>query len=163
MPRRVLLQRNELLANQEPGLSLRSLSATETSSEDKIRIDRLLRRPRSKDLIASVRELDAGGHVCNHEQVESMLGKLRNEFPEINVAEILLGIVAVCYLGKPYEVHTLDLNGGIIQHYRAGESLPGALDKARSLAIRGGYEYIEVYADCCRAISGNGSVSVIPG
>ena len=92
-----------------------------------------------------------------------MLDKLRNEFPEINVAEILLGIVAVCYLGKPYEVHTLDLNGGIIQHYRAGESLPGALDKARSLAIRGGYEYIEVYADCCRAISSNGSVSVIPG
>jgi hypothetical protein len=40
--------------------------------------------------------------------------------------------------------------------------MPGGLEKARGIAMRGGYEFIEVYADCCRCVSSNGSVSVIP-
>ena len=31
---------------------------------------------------------------------------------------------------KPYEVHTLDLTGGIIEHYKTGETLPDGLEKA---------------------------------
>ena len=69
--------------------------------------------------------------------------------------------MAVCYLGKPYEVHTLDVTGGIIEHYQTGQILPNGMEKARSIALRGGYEFIEVYTDCCRAISSNGKVSVI--
>ena len=29
----------------------------------------------------------------------------------------MLGIVSICYLGKPYEVHSLDITGQIIEHY----------------------------------------------
>lgn len=69
--------------------------------------------------------------------------------------------VSICYLGKPYEVHTLDITGQIIEHYKSGHILPGGLEKARSIAMRGGYDFIEVYVDCCRAVSSNGLVSVI--
>lgn len=57
----------------------------------------------------------------------------------------------------------LDAAGQIIEHYKQGEPLPGGLEKARGIAMHGGYEFIEVYSNCCRAISANGSVSVIGG
>ena len=53
------------------------------------------------------------------------------------------------------------LQAAIIEHYKSGHVLPGGLEKARSIAMHGGYDFIEVYVDCCRAISSNGSVSVI--
>lgn len=49
----------------------------------------------------------------------------------------------------------------IIEHYKSGQNLPGGLEKARSIVLRGGYDFIEVYVECCRAISSNSSVSVI--
>lgn len=51
--------------------------------------------------------------------------------------------------------------GEIIEHYKSGQTMPGELEKARSIAMRGGYAFIEVYVDCCRAISSTGVVSVI--
>lgn len=53
--------------------------------------------------------------------------------------------------------------GTIINHYQSGHALPNGMEKARVLAMRGGYDCIEVYTDCCRAISSNGAVSVITG
>ena len=91
--------------------------------------------------------MDAGGHVHNQNQVNEILNALREEFPEVEIAGILLGIVSTCYLGKPYEVHTVDITGEIIEHYKSGQVLPGGLEKARSIAIRGGYDFIEVYVD----------------
>ena len=61
-----------------------------------------------------------------------------------------------------WEIHTLDIMGEIIEHYKVGEMLPNGLEKARNVAMRGGYDFIEVYVDCCRAISSDGTVSVIP-
>lgn len=106
-------------------------------------------------------QLDAGGHVQNRAQVDAILEAICNEFPEIQIKEILLGYVSICYLGKPYEVHALDMAGQIIEHYKAGETLPNGLEKARGIARHGGYAFIEVYVDCCRAVSANGVVSVI--
>ena len=95
-------------------------------------------------------------------KVKRIIDVIHNEFPEVEINGIMLGIVSICYLGKPYEVHTLDVTGQIIEHYPGGKALPGGLEKARSLALRGGYAFIEVYVDCCRAIGRNGSVAVIP-
>ncbi|MDO4312443.1 MAG: hypothetical protein Q4C52_05110 [Eubacteriales bacterium] len=131
------------------------------SQVEKMKLDRLLRKPRSKAYMEAMHKLDAGGHVHNQKMVEDIVNTIKQEFPEVELAGILLGYVAVCYLGKPYEVHTLDMTGNIIEHYKEGEPLPGGLEKARSLAVRGGYEFIEVYVDCCRAIGAGGSVSVI--
>ncbi len=128
---------------------------------DKMMLDRLLRKSRSKEYMNALHKLDAGGHVHNQNKVNEIINTIKKEFPEVELSGILLGYVAICYLGKPYEVHTLDITGGIIEHYKAGHTLPGGLEKARSIAMRGGYDFIEVYVDCCRAISPNGSVSVI--
>ena len=92
---------------------------------------------------------------------EVLVNTIRNEFPDLEISGIMLGIVSICHLGEPYEVHTLDITGQIIEHYKRGQVLPGGLEKARSIAMRGGYDFIEVYTDCCRAISASGTVSVI--
>ena len=128
---------------------------------DKLSLDRLLRKSRSKEYMDTIHQLDAGGHVHNKKEVNEIINTIKSEFPDVDINGILLGFVAKCYLGAPYEVHTLDLVGEIIDHYKRRETLPNGLDKARSIAIHGGYEFIEVYTDCCRAISSNGSVSVI--
>lgn len=128
---------------------------------DKMKLDRLLRQPRSKEYMEALHKLDAGGHVHNQHKVNDIINTIKQEFPEVEISGILLGYVSICYLGKPYEVHTLDLTGGIIEHYKAGQTLPNGMEKARGIAMRGGYEFIEVYVDCCRAVSSNGSVSVI--
>lgn len=134
----------------------------ETEQMDKMKLDRLLRKPRSKGYMDALHKLDAGGHTHNENKVNEIIDAIRNEFPEIEISGILIGFVSICYLGKPYEVHTLDVTGGIIEHYKTGETLPNGLEKARGIAMRGGYDFIEVYIDCCRAVSANGAVSVIP-
>ena len=130
---------------------------------DKMKLDRLLRQPRSKAYMDALHSLDAGGHVHNQNKVNAIIDAIRKEFPEVEISGMLLGYVSICYLGKPYEVHTLDMTGSIIEHYKAGQTQPGGLEKARSIAMRGGYEFIEVYVDCCRCVSSNGRVSVISG
>mgnify|MGYP004631712455 CR=1 FL=1 len=130
---------------------------------DKMKLDKLLRKPRSKEYMEALHKLDAGGHVHNQDKVNDIIRTIQEEFPEVQLGGILLGYVSICYLGKPYEVHTLDLTGGIIEHYKTGETLPGGLEKARTIAMRGGYEFIEVYKDCCRAVSASGYVAIIPG
>ena len=95
-------------------------------------------------------------------EFKSGLWRLMREFPEVELSGVLLGFVSICYLGKPYEVHTLDMSGQIIEHYQSGQMLPNGMEKARSIALRGGYDFIEVYIDCCRAVSSSGAVSVIP-
>ena len=128
---------------------------------DKLSLDRLLRKSWSKEYIDAIHQLDAGGHVHNQKEVNEIINTVKSEFSNVDINGILLGFVAKYYLGAPYEAHTLNLVGEIVDHYKRGEILPNGLDKAKSIAIHGGYEFIEVYTDCCRAISSNGSVSVI--
>lgn len=136
---------------------------TQTQQMDKMKLDRLLRKPRSKAYMDALHKLDAGGHVHNQNKVNAIIDAIRQEFPEVEISGILLGYVSICYLGKPYEVHTLDMTGQIIEHYKVGQMLPNGLEKARGIALRGGYDFIEVYVDCCRCVSSNGAVSVISG
>ena len=128
---------------------------------DKMKTDRLLRKTRSKEYMDAIHMLDAGGHVHNQDKVNEIINTIKKEFPEIEIEGVLLGFVSICYLGKPYEVHSLDLTGEIIEHFKAGQPMTGGLEKARSIAMRGGYEFIEVYVDCCRCVSSNGTVSVV--
>lgn len=136
-------------------------SKQQTQQMDKMKLDRLLRKTRSKEYMNALHKLDAGGHVHNQNKVNEIIDAIRNEFPEVELRGILLGYVSICYLGRPYEVHTLDMTGQIIEHYVGGQTLPNGLEKARALAMRGGYDFIEVYVDCCRCVSANGTVSVI--
>ena len=133
----------------------------EMGQAEKMRLDRLLRKQRSKKYMNTVKHLDADGHTHNRQLANEIIDAIRQEFPEVELEGVMLGIVSKCYLGKNYEVHSLDITGNIIEHFRQGQQLKDGLEKARVIAIRGGYDFIEVYTDCCRAVSANGSVSVI--
>ncbi len=162
MPKPMLKQpQNQINTNNVLSATQNQQQKHQVQQMDKMKLDRLLRKPRSKEYIQSLHKLDVGGHVHNQQKVNEIINSIRNEFPDLDISSIMLGIVATCYLGKPYEVHTLDISGQIIEHYKSGQLLPGGLEKARSIALRGGYDFIEVYIDCCRAISANGLVSVI--
>lgn len=144
-------------------LSITNTQAQKAQKEQmsKMQMDRLLRKKRSSGYMNALKGLDAGGHVHNQSKVNGIINAIREEFPEVELSGILLGIVSLCYLGRPYEVHSLDMAGEIIRHYKSGEAMPDGLERVRGLVMGGGYDYIEVYADCCRAISRDGMVSVI--
>ena len=163
MPR-PMLNRPQTQTKSESILSTtqQRVNNQQTKQMSKMEMDRLLRKTRSKEYMEAMHKLDAGGHVHNQAKVNEIIDVIRQEFPEVQLSGILLGFVSICYLGRPYEVHVLDITGGIIEHYVSGQPMPGGLEKARGIAMRGGYDFIEVYADCCRCVSSNGSVSVIP-
>lgn len=146
---------NVLSAVQQP-----QAQAQSAQNADKSKLDRLLRKPRSQTYVQTLCGLDVGGHV--QVQVGSILRTIREEFPDVEIQSILLGVIAVCHKGDPYEVHTLDPAVGIIEHYPRGKVLPNGMERARGLAMRGGYAFIEVYSDCCRCVSEDGSVAVVP-
>lgn len=144
-------------------LSTKSTAKNNLQSKqaDKMMLDRLLRKTRSKEYMKTMCGLDAGGHVHNRQKVNDIINVIKEEFPEVELSGILIGCVSKCYLGPTYEVHTLSLTNNIIEHYEKGQRLPGELEKARGAAMFGGYEFIEVYTDCCRAVDASGNVSVI--
>lgn len=160
MPKPLLFQPK---TNEKQGslLSARNKTRNQNKQLSKLEINRILRKKRSKSYIDMMTKLDAGGHVCNQHEVEKLLEAITSEFPEILISGELEGIVSKCYLGSPYEVHSLDIAGNIVYHYERSEVMPGKLEMARSLAIYGNYAFIEVYTNCLRAVSREGDVSVI--
>ena len=144
-------------------LSTAKLEVPKTINTNPIMLNRILRKKRSKKYIDIFHKLDTGGNISNEEKIREIKNIIEEEFSEIDFNSIgmLLGVISVCYLGEPYEVHTLDFTGNIITHYKKNESLPSIMEGARNLALRGGYKFIEIYSDCYRAVSSNGAFSVI--
>lgn len=164
MPKIMFNNSNEVKTNIE---SQNSLSLTKPSQKintkmDQMTFERMLRKKRSKKYMEAVKKLDAGGHVHNQSLLDDMINAIREEFPEVDMVSegVFLGLVDKCYLGVPYEVHTLDCTLNIVEHYKKGEALPNNLEKARQLGISGSYNYIEVYTNCCCAIDFNGNVAL---
>lgn len=125
------------------------------------RLQQRLRERRSGAYVQAVAQLDAGGHVSDREALERLLAAIAEEFPELSVDQRPMGIVARCHLGAPYEVHTCDPAGDILQHFKLGQALPGALERGRRLALHPAYAFIEVYPDSLHAVAGDGTVSVV--
>lgn len=123
-------------------------------------LERRLREKRSSKYMEMMKQLDLSGNHMDRSKYQEFIDTLSSEFPDIDFSSQLLGIVAKCYLGDPYDVHTLDLSGDIVVHYNKNENMPGMLGRARSLALHGGYDFIEVYSDCLRAVKSDGSVTV---
>src|SRR4051794_35665411 len=74
-----------------------------------------------------------------------------------------LGLVAECFLGPPYEVHTLDMVGQIVEHYVRGQAMPPFFERARRLAAHPAYVAIEVYEDVLVCVRADGSVTEVRG
>ena len=122
----------------------------------------IFRRKRSQEYINKIKKLDMLGHNVSQAQIDEIINAIKNELPEISIDELPIGIVAKCYLGEPYEVHTLSLFGkSIIRHYKLSEGLPAELEKARTLANNENYEFIEVYHTKLIAVKEDGSTAII--
>lgn len=116
---------------------------------------------RSNRYLRALKELDAGGRLGATE-MRGIVDDIRREFDE-KYCSTPIGIVGKCYLGEPFEVHTLALDGEIIEHYRVGETVPGGLERARPLAVSPVYLAVEVYSDRVVCIRADGSTAVLEG
>ncbi len=124
-------------------------------------LTRTLRKKRSQKYMAELSKLDSGQGQLSQKEIKEIIAAIHDEFPEVTMAGDFLGIIAKCYLGENYEVHTLNFTLEIVTHFRNGESLPSDMEKARNLANNPSYQYIEVYTDCCRCIDVRGNVSTV--
>jgi len=123
-----------------------------------------VRTARSRPYVEALSRLDTGTPGADLEKaVADLVEQIRGELGEIelNLPKQLVGIVARCYLGDPYEVHTLDLTHRIVHHYRSSEPLPGLLEQARGLALHPAYAFVEVYENLLVAIRRGGEVAVV--
>ena len=144
---RMIIKKGAAL-KQESVLESQTMQAENQRQLSSEEISLRLRKPRSEAYMQAIFRLDAGGTTMNSYLYEEIKDILQEE-------------VGDRHLGGDYEVHTLDLNQNIIYHYCTGEAMPDSLEKARNLALFGGYTCVEVYQDCCRWIYEDGTVSVI--
>ncbi|MBG9793749.1 hypothetical protein ABD76_15045 [Paenibacillus dendritiformis] len=126
-----------------------------------VALEKRLRSKRSSAFVEAMTKLDASGVVATKEKVQEFIDQIASEFPELAGDQLPLGVVSKCYLGNPYEVHSLDARLQIIDHYKRGEILPNGMEKARRLAMHPGYAYIEVFMNMMCAVSRSGEVSMI--
>lgn len=106
----------------------------------------------------AVRRLDAGA-VHDAGAVEQVVAAIHAEFGDLTFVELPLAWVSRCCLGEPYEVHTLDVAGAIVEHYKRGQPLPGPAEGARALALHPAYAFIEVHHDGFVCVRADGSVT----
>lgn len=120
-----------------------------------------LREKRSTVYVETFCRIDVGAYQSDRAALDSLLESISNEFPELGIDQMPLGIVSRCYLGSPFEVHICNFNGEIIEHFETYRSMSAPFERARSLALHPAYAFIEVFSDTLRAITADGSVSVI--
>lgn len=141
--------------------SLSSVKPKSASALTKSQLEKILRQKRSPTYMEALHKLDAGGHVCGTDALNELLEVIKTELDDVVVTELLHGIVSKCYLGHPYEVHTIQTLGDILHHYKVGEAMPAALEKARAMAKHPSYEFIEVYSKYLVAVASNGSTALV--
>ncbi|WP_430222239.1 hypothetical protein [Paenalcaligenes sp. Me131] len=138
-----------------------SAASSTRSKLDAVALKARLRQKRSTAYIEAMTTLDAGGHVHSQTQTQALVDAMHAEFPDVQIEGLPIGIISKCYLGEPFEVHTLDYVGQIIQHYKKGAPLPKGMEAARSLARLPHYSFIEVYTDKLITVSQSGQTAII--
>lgn len=121
--------------------------------------DRDILKKRSKKYLDLISSLDSKT-LSDTKGMDELLKAIQEEFGTVGLVSFPLGIVSKCFLGDPYEVHTLDLTGSqIIRHYKTSEIMEGEFEKARTLAKHNAYAMIEVYKDKMILIHKDGSAT----
>jgi len=109
--------------------------------------DRDILKKRSKKYLDLISGLDAKT-LTNTNGISELIKAIQEELGTAELASLPLGIVSKCFLGHPYEVHTLDLSGSqIIKHYKATETMEAEFEKARTVAKHNAYAMVEIYKD----------------
>jgi hypothetical protein len=119
--------------------------------------DALRTAPRSSRYLRNLARLDAPDAA--ELDASEVIEVIETEF---GLGETVpLGCVARCYLGPPYEVHVLDLAGGVVEHYFGSQPLPTPFERARRLALHDAYVAIEVYPDRLVCVRADGTTAEI--
>ena len=109
--------------------------------------DRDILKKRSKKYLDLIASLDAKT-LTDTKGMDELIKAIQEEFGTAELINLPLGIVSKCFLGHPYEVHTLDLSGSqIIKHYKISETMEADFEKARTVAKHNAYAMVEVYKD----------------
>lgn len=109
--------------------------------------DRDLLKKRSKKYMDLISGLDAKT-LTHTKGMDELIKSIQEEFGTAELSNLPLGILSKCFLGHPYEVHTLDLSGSqIIKHYKISETMEAEFEKARSVAKHNAYAMVEIYKD----------------
>jgi hypothetical protein len=117
--------------------------------------------PRSTRYLDNLSRLDASTNITPA-QLEEIVDGIRREFAD-RWAALPVGFVSRCFLGHPFEVHTLTPDGGILEHFRLGQSMPGPLESARTHTLTGLYLAIEVYEDRLVCVRTDGTTVTLGG
>ncbi|WP_276378470.1 hypothetical protein [Flavobacterium sp. H4147] len=121
--------------------------------------DRDLLKRRSKKYLDLIAGLDAKT-LTDTKGMDELQKAIHEEFGIAEIASLPLGILSKCFLGHPYEVHTLDLSGSqIIKHYTGAETMEPQFEKARSVAKHNAYAMVEIYNDKIILIREDGTAS----
>lgn len=134
------------------------ISKNQTSSKGYFS-DRDVLKKRSKKYLNLIANLDSKT-LTDTKGMEDLMKVIQEEFGTAELISLPLGIVSKCYLGHPYEVHTLDLSGSqIIKHYKGNEVMEPEFEKARIIAKHNAYVMVEVYKDKIILIREDGSAT----
>lgn len=121
--------------------------------------DRDLLKKRSKKYLDLIAGLDTNT-LTHTKGIDELIKAIQEEFGTAEIANLPLGIVSKCFLGHPYEVHTLDLSGSqIIKHYKISETMDPQFEKARSVAKHNAYAIVEIYSNKIIIIREDGTAS----
>ena len=123
-------------------------------------VTEILRRRRSQAYVAALAGLDAGSHHCSRDVIDELMRQIESELPALTPEDHLIGVLAKCHLGSPFEVHSLDRTGSIITHYKTHERLPPLFERGRSLALHPAYAFVEIYVDKLVPIQATGHASI---
>lgn len=157
-PRSTTQQRSGLGLSLDQGAAMKQ----QDDRKQQMQLKRALKKKRSSDYMSTVQLIDSGGQTLNQASFDQLINELIADLGPLDPSLAgLIGIIDKCYLGDPYEVHMLDMNQNIIEHYEKGRPLPGALEKYRGMAASGSYAFIEVYASYACAVRPNGQVTLI--
>lgn len=138
-----------------------NINSSQNLKLDQQSLEKRLRQKRSKEYMDSISKLDLGGSNQCNKQFDDCVSSIKKEFSDIPSLHQLVGILSKCYLGENYEVHSLDLIGNIVTHYRSSDNIPGLLERARGLANHEEYQFVEVYTDMLCAVKKDGSISIV--
>ena len=156
-------QINQNVQDQEHRLSATlKPETTQNLRTNPTEVQRMLRRRRSPKYMQIMSKLDAGSTHISQKDIEEMIEAIREEFPDIDILNEYVGCMAVCHLGEPFEVHTMNVGEQRIVHFHANYEFESPLNKCRQLCLMPEYQFIEVYTNEFRAISANGAVANIP-
>lgn len=117
--------------------------------------------PRSRHYLDAMARLDATTDVTPA-KIQEIIDDIRRDFTD-RWAALPLGLVSRCYLGAPFEVHTVLPDGGILEHYHVGQRLPGQLESGRTHSLSGLYLAVEVYENRLVCIRTDGTTVTLGG